>query len=729
MPKTKWPTSAQSRYLTKPGIKRIDGPAKTKGEAKYSYDVNRPQMLVAKILGSPHPHARIRSIDISQAQKMAGVKAVTIMTGPGATPPFDTQVLLWEGYEIAAVAAETEEQAKEALLAIRVDYEVLSHYTDHFSLAKAPADRKPAPQETAVGNTATGFASAAAVVEGSYGMGIVSHCCLESHGQVAEWTGPDKLKYWPSTQAVSPYAGGAAQEFKIPVGNIEVSCQYLGGGFGSKFAVDRWGLEAAKLSKMTGRPVKLMLDRNMELMIAGTRPSTYANIKVGCDKDGVVTAWESTTWGTSGMAGGPNPPLPYVFTNIPNKKTTIQRINANLGPARAWRAPNHPQAALLTMAAIDDLAAAMKMDPYDFVMKNLHLTQRPNVTIDFPKTYREELTKAAELFEWKKKWHPRGQSDSGPVKRGVGLSIHTWRGSGHASQCMCMVSSDGNIELRIGTQDLGTGTRTVLTIVAAETFGVPLEQITVKIGENSYPPSGGSGGSSTIGGISSSSRRACTAALNQVFARVAPSLGVTPEQLEAVNGEVRVIGDAVRSMKWKDAASKIGPTPISVTADRDQPGEPEPLFAADVAGVQMAEVSVDVDTGVARVENLVAVQDCGLVVSKLTCESQVYGSLIMGICSALYEEHVHDHSLGRLMNPNMEFYKFAGIGDIGKLQVHLMTGPGYDERGPVGIGEPPTNSPVASISNAIANAIGVRVRYAPFTPDRILDALEKGGRA
>jgi xanthine dehydrogenase YagR molybdenum-binding subunit len=294
---------------------------------------------------------------------------------------------------------------------------------------------------------------------------------------------------------------------------------------------------------------------------------------------------------------------------------------------------------------------------------------------------------------------------------------------------MCNVTSDGNIELRIGTQDLGTGTRTVLNIIAAETFGVPMEQVTVRIGENSYPPSGGSGGSSTIGGISGSSRRACTAALNEVLARVAPALGVPPDQLEAVNGTVRVIANPSRSITWREAAAKIGPTPISVTADRDKPGEADALWSRDVGGVQMVEVSVDTDTGVAKVENMVAVQDVGLVISKMTCESQVYGALIMGICSALFEEHVHDHNLGRMLNPNMEFYKLAGIGDIGRLQVHLMTGPGYDERGPVGVGEPPTNSPVAAISNAIANAIGVRVRYAPFTPDRILDALEKGGRA
>lgn len=728
MASTKWPTSEKAKYIAK-RIKRVDGPNKTKGAAKYSYDINRPQMLIAKILHSPHPAARVRSIDISAAEKMPGVKAVTIITGPGAPPPGDSGEIRWEGQEIAVVAAETEEQAKEALRTIKVDYEVRPHYTDYFNFDKAPADRKPNPQEQVEGDVAAAFAAAAATIEGTYGMGMVGHCCLEPHGQVVEWKSADSLTVWPSTQAVSGYTGQMSQAVQVPASNVEVSCQYLGGGFGSKFGPDRWGVEAARIAKTTGRPVKLMLERDAELMIAGTRPPTYATIKVGCDKDGILTAWESKAWGTSGIGGQVNPPLPYVFTTIPNRKMFRQPITTNLAQVRAWRAPNHPQAALLTMAAIDDLAAAMNMDTFDFVMKNLHLTERPNVMIAFPKVYREELTKAAELFDWKRKWHPRGQGGSGPVKRGVGLSIHTWRGAGHASQCMCMVNSDGTIEIRQSTQDLGTGTRTVLNIVAAETFGVPLEMVTVKIGESSYPTSGNSGGSSTIGGISPSCRRACTAALNELFAKVAPSIGVAPEQLEAVDGKVQVIGNPSRSITWKEAAAKIGLTPISVTADRDKPGDPDPLFSADVGGVGLVEVSVDTDTGIARVENMVAVQDCGLVMSKMTCESQVYGAMIMGICSALYEESIHDHFLGRQLNPNMEFYKLAGIGDIGRLQVHLMTGPGYDERGPVGIGEPPMNSPVASISNAIANAIGVRVLYAPFTPDRILQALEKGGRA
>jgi xanthine dehydrogenase YagR molybdenum-binding subunit len=735
MASTRWPTSDKAKYLTKPGINRIDGPAKVKGEAKYAYDINRPQMLIAKILSSPHPNAAIRSIDTSAAEKMPGVRAISIMTGPGAAGVSAQRAKLtpqWDGFEVVAVAADTEELAKDAIRAIKVDYEIQPHHVDATNLDAAPAERKPNPATQLQGteeSLAAAFKSAATVVEGTYGIASVAHCCLEAHGQVAEWPAADRLKYDASTQSVTTFNGQVSQAFQMPAANIQVSCQYIGGGFGAKFTVDTWGLVCAELAKKAGRPVKLMLERDQELQIAGMRPSTFSRVKVACDADNNITAWESTTWGTSGMAGansGAN--IPYVFVGIPNSKRTGQRIATNVGPSRAWRAPNHPQAAAVTMTAIEDLAAARKVDPLDFFIKNLALTARPNLTIDFPKVYREELLMGAEMIGWKKKWRPRGTSP-GPVKRGLGLSLATWAGAGHASQCMCLVNSDGTIELRIGTQDLGTGTRTALTIVAAETFSVPLDLITVKIGENTYPASGSSGGSSTIGGISASSRRACTEALNQLLARVAPGLGVAADALEAADGFIRVAAEPGKRLAWKEAAAKIGPTPISVTADRDKPGDQAPLFTGNVGGINMAEVSVDTETGIVRVEEMIAVQDVGLVVSRKTCESQVYGAMIMGVCSALYEELIYDSQTGRLLNPNLEFYKLAGIGDIGRMRVHLMTGPGYDERGPVGVGEPAMNGPVAAIANAVANAVGVRVPVAPFTPDRVLAALQQGGRA
>ncbi len=462
-----------------------------------------------------------------------------------------------------------------------------------------------------------------------------------------------------------------------------------------------------------------MLDRNMELEAAGARPSAYAKIKVGAKQDGTLVAWDSHSWGTGGPTGAGMPPLPYVF-EIPNRSSAHTSISTNTGPARAWRAPDHPQAAALTMCALDDLAAKLQMDPTEFFAHNADLSAGRG------KVYREEIAVAAELADWKKNWHPRGDKTRGHIKRGMGISMHTWGGRGHNSICQVSIHPDGSVETTLGSQDLGTGTRTAIAMVAAETFGVPVEAITVNIGDSKFPASGASGGSTTIGGVSASTRRAAVDARDQLFAIVAPALGVPVDELIAADGRIQAKGDSSKQISWKEACTKLQVKTIQATGRN--PGQCK-LGDSGVGGVQIADVSVDTETGIVKINKMVAAQDCGLIISMKTAESQVYGAMIMGITYALYEERIMDQITGRMLNNNMEFYKLAGIGDIGELVVHMMTGPGYDERGVIGLGEPPVISPGAAISNAIANAIGVRVPTIPLTPDKVLAALAKGGMA
>jgi xanthine dehydrogenase YagR molybdenum-binding subunit len=372
------------------------------------------------------------------------------------------------------------------------------------------------------------------------------------------------------------------------------------------------------------------------------------------------------------------------------------------------------------MGALDDLAARLNMDPVDFFGKNLELAG-PRAAI-----YRDELPIAVELMGWKQKWHPRGDTAAGVVKRGLGLSMHTWGGRGHNSDCDLTLHPDGSVEVKLGSQDLGTGTRTAIMIVAAETLGLPLNAIQLKIGDAEYPPSGPSGGSTTIGGVSASTRRAALLALDGLFAKAAPALNAQPSELEARGGTVRVKGNAGRALSWKQACAKLGAMPLTVRGKNPGPGT---LGSSGVGGVQMADVSVDTETGVVTVNKMVAVQDCGMIVNLKTAESQCYGALIMGISYALYEEKILDPVSGRMLNPNMEFYRLAGLRDVGELVVHMMTNPANDSRGVIGLGEPPVISPGAAISNAVANALGVRVPFLPLTPDRVLEALERNRKA
>ena len=413
------------------------------------------------------------------------------------------------------------------------------------------------------------------------------------------------------------------------------------------------------------------------------------------------------------------PPIPYVLS-IPNQRKEHTAIRNNIGPARAWRAPNHPQAAVITMCALDDLAAKLNMDPLEFFLKNIELA-----TKDRQNTYREELGIASDLMGWKQKWHPRGQNASGNVVRGVGLSMHTWGGRGHASDCDLTLHPDGSVDIKLGTQDIGTGTRTTILIVAADTLGIPMDGIKLYIGDTLYPPSGGSGGSTTPGGVSSSTRRAAVDARDALFAKVAPALNAQPDDLESVNGTVRVKSNPSKSLSWKEACSKLGAMPVTVRGKNPDKSKPPDLTNSGVGGVSMAEVEVDTDTGVVKAKKMVAVQDCGLIIDLKMAESSCYGALIMGISYALFEEKVMDQTTGRMLNPNMEYYRLAGLNDIPELVVHMMTGKGYDERGVIGLGEPPVISPGAAISNAVANAIGVRVPFLPLTPDRVLAALSQ----
>ena len=709
-PDYSWPPMEKRKVMGQ-RLKRIDGPAKSSGRAKYSSDLNLKGMLFAAYQTSPHAHARVTAVDTGAAEKTAGVKAVHVMAAAGTE-------IQWAGYEVAAVAATTEEIAREAARKIKVDYEVMPHLVREDDLSKASARAKQGG-EGVTGDPDKAFQDADAVSEGEYGIPVVTHTCLEPHGQVVQWQG-DNASVWPSTQNIADYANSLAQNLKIPATNIRVKMDYVGGGFGSKFGPDAWALVGSELSrKAGGAPVKVFLDRATDQQVAGNRPSAFAKIKIGGKKDGTITVWQSNSWGTGGIGTANGPAQPYIYTNIPNRRTVHTQVPTNTGPNRAWRAPGNQQASFLTCCAMDDFAAKAGLDPLEVFKINAQYAPTARV-----ETYRYQLDKAAELAEWKKLWKPRGQNGSASVKRGLGIGIGAWRGMGHASQCRTTINPDGSVLVEIGTQDLGTGTRTIITQVVAETLGLQLNQVKLAIGDNALPRDGASGGSTTVGGVSTSSRKSSMNALAKLFEAVAPALGAQPEQLEAVDANIRVKGSPNKSLTWKAACQKLGTAPISEmgTFNGKDGGN---LLTEGAAGAQIADVSVDTETGIVTVNRYVAVQDCGLVINPRLAESQCYGAIIMGISTALFEERIMDEQTGRMLNPDMEYYKLAGIGDIGNIVVHMDIRPEMDQRGVIGLGEPPAIPICAAMSNAVANAIGVRVPRVPLTPDRVLAALER----
>jgi len=702
-----WPPMEKRKIIGKP-YKRVDGPAKSSGKAKYSSDANLPGMLFGVLVTCPHAHARVTSVDMGAAEKSAGVKAVHVISPAGTE-------IQWAGTEVAAIAATSEPLARDAARKVKVAYEVMPHLVREEDLAKAGA-RAKAAGEKVTGDPEKAFQEADAVSEGTYAIPVVTHCTLEPHGGVLTWQG-DKVSYLPTTQNVSGIASTLAPNLKVPVANIHVYQQHIGGGFGSKFSADRWDVASAFLSqKAGGKPVKMFLDRATELATAGNRPSAFAKIRLAGKKDGTITAWQSQSWATGGPGGGGMPPIPYVYGQIPNQRLNHTAVSVNAAPQRAWRAPNNQQASYLTCSAIDDLAAALKLDPMEVFAKNAGYTPRAE-------TYRAQLVKAAELSDWKRLWHPRGESGSGAVKRGLGIGVNAWGGGGHACQVRTVINPDGSVQVESGEQDLGTGTRTIMMQVAAETLGLPLTAVNLRIGDTNYPPGGSSGGSTTVGGASSATRKSAVNAVTKLFEMVAPALGTQPDQLEAVDGRIQVKGNASKSLTWRAACRKMGPTKISEIGD-NQPRNPMGLNASGVGGVEVADVSVDTETGLVKLNKFVCVQDCGLIINPRTAESQCFGAITMGICTALYEERIMDELTGRMLNTDLDFYKLAGIGDIGEIVVHLDIAPEHDKRGVIGLGEPPAIGVQAAIGNAVANALGVRVPGMPVTPERVLAALE-----
>lgn len=696
-------------------VDRIDGVEKASGHAKYSTDVNPQGTLFARLLTSPHAYAKITALDVEPAKKVAGVCAVYVFPGrqPGAA-------ILFEGHPIVAVAAETPAQAADGVNAIRIEYEVLDHFVDETNLAVGYERGRAKPQKASEeGDLGGALADADTVVSGFYGIRTITHMCLEPHGSHCQWPADGELLVHLSTQNVSGTPNQFAQPLGIDAAKVTVNCEYIGGGFGSKFSADEWGVACAALSRETGRPVRLHLDRATELQIAGNRPSGFAEVTLACDENGKITAWDSHHWGTSGPDGGTVSQVPYVI--VPkNRRVKVTGLATNCGPARAWRAPNHPQACALTDTAIDDLAAEMEMDPYDLFLKNLDLVGSDANPKDVYRrsVYADEMAIAARLMDWKGLWKPRGLWTEGHEKHGLGMGLHTWGGRAGGGKCTVRIRPDGTVETMAGTQDLGTGTRTVIAITLAETFGIPLSKVKVNIGSSKYPACGGSGGSTTVGGVSGPHRRAGLQALWKIFDLVAAKHKVDAASLSAVDGQIKSGDKTVCS--WEEAARLTAPMGLEVAGEG--PAD-DGLTNDQVGGVQMAHVAVDPETGVVRMVKYVAVQDMGTIINRKAAESQILGAMIMCIAYALSEERIMDNATGRFINANLRDYKLPRIGDIGELVVELYEPDSEYARGVVGLGEPPVISGGAAISNAVANAIGKRVPILPLTPKRVLDTL------
>lgn len=732
-------------------IPRYDGASKVSGTAKYASDVQLPGMLYARFVNSDRPHARILSIDASAAEKYPGVKAVHViehirgqaeLQDKSKEIPSRYPVVRYAGQPIAAVAGTTPAAALEATRLVRVKYETMPFVVDPEKARQAnapvvfpgPASEagtagggggpQDAPQRGNVrgpnrgrrdsgpkGDVEKGFAESDVIVEAEYRTQVQTHSALETHGVVADWK-PEGLTVWASTQSTMSVRDELAEIFNLPKSRIRVITEYMGGGFGAKFGAGNTGAVAAHLSRKAGAPVRLFCDRKEEQWATGNRPSSHQFVKAGAKKDGTFHALRWISYGTAGVGTGAGTAGPAQnLYDCPNLYTEEYDVFTNAGPAAAMRAPGHPQGAFGLEQTIDALAEKLGMDVLQFMDKN-----------DPSPARRQERRIGAEKFGWAQKRRKPG-SDPGPVKRGVGVAQSVWyRINNMDSACEVRIHKDGSVEAMSAVQDIGGGIKTVIAQVVAEELGLQPREISVRIGDTHSPPGPPSGGSMTTTSITPAVRNAAYRVKEQFLREIASAWRVPIQGVSLSDG--KVVSTSGKSVGFRQAAALLPIETLSVTARRSpEYGKREMMF---LGGVQFAEVAVDTETGIIRVERVLAVHDCGRPMNLLSLESQVNGGILQGISYALFEDRRLDRNTGIMVNPNLEEYKVIGAKDMPHIEVHFIED--YLARSSTdagGIGEPAKIPTAAAVANAVYNAIGVRIYELPMTPARVLAAMGK----
>lgn len=747
--------------------KRIDARLKVTGAARYTADIQLAGMLYGRLFRSPHAHARIRSIDLSEARRHPGVRAVHIVTRAvggarersdkpsaiEAKTTFDSAtgvpVVKYVGQPIAAVAATSDRAAREACELIKVEYDLLPFVIDLHDAMKPDAPKvfegpteqegtaggggalKGLPQKGNIrgpevrgmfggdrGDTRAGFAEADVVVENEYRTQIQMHSALEPHGIIADWR-DDGLTVYASTQGTTALRGEIATVFGLPKSKVRVITEYMGGGFGAKFGAGNYGLAAILLSKQAKAPVKLMHDRKEEQTCSGFRPSTSQKLKIGAKSDGSLTAVQLESHGTAGTSLGAG--VGWAAQNMykcANFASEHYDVLTNQSPGCAFRAPGQPQGCFALEQAIDELSDKLHLDPIALRDK-----------IDTNDTRKEQRRVGAQAFGWSSR--KAAGADSGSIKKGIGMAQGEWpRFVDMNSSCEIRFTNDGSFEILSSVQDIGTGIRTVLAQVVAEELGLKATDVVVCIGDTYFPAGPASGGSVTTGSISPAVRKAAYQMKLKIFDMAAEKLNCEPADLTMSDGHVSKKNSGEK-IALKKLAKELPVDQVSIVASRspDYGGFEQGDFLGfgRLSSVQFAEVRVDTDTGRIYVDRIAAVHACGRPINPIAIESQINGGVLQGISWALYEYRHTDKNTGIVVNPNVEQYKLAGAREVPQIDIHLLEEYlGRSATDATGIGEPAIVPTAAAIANAVFNAIGVRIYSLPMTPDKVLDALARG---
>lgn len=733
-----WPPDADLRVVGS-SAPRVDGFDRVTGKAAYTYDVHPPGMLWGRILRCPYPHARIARIDTSRAQLLSGVRAVLTHLNAPALRWKDGQLLLdavarYEGYEVAAVAADDEQTAEDAVDLISIEYEELPFVLDPEEALRpnAPQVRPKGnlsgghPQLYERGNLDLGWSEAEVMVEETFRTQAALHNPLEPHGSVVQWDG-DALTVWDSTQHVFGVRSELAAILGLPLNQVRVITRYMGGGFGSKQELDKQTVLAALLARAAGRPVKIMLGRAEENLVGGHRHPTVQRLRIGARKDGTLTAIHLHclipigAWGSPAVVDGPVREL----YNCANVRTESYAVYTNEGPARAFRAPGYVEGTFALESAMDMLAEQLGKDPLELRLAN-HAERDQVLNRDYSdKKLREAYRVAAEKIGWSQWQQTKSSRGDGEAplatrKRGIGMGSQIWGGGGGPpAYVVVRVNSDGTVEVITGTQDIGSGTRTGLAQIAAEQLGVPLSSVRVTLGDTEsgyYAPV--SAGSMTISSVGPAVQAAAEDARRQLVEMAAQLLKVAPDRVVAEDG---FFSEAASPDHRKSIAEVLSSFNHAMVIGKGSRGPNRAGYSLRTFGAQFAEVEVDIETGRVRVLRMVAVHDCGRVVNPRLVRSQFEGGIIQGLGYALTEERVMDERTGRVLNPSFAEYLVPTSLDVPEMDASALdrADPNSNSLGAKGVGELPIIPTAPAIANAIYDATGIRMTSLPMSVHRL----------
>ena len=739
---------------------RPDGVDKVTGRAQYGADVQLNGLLHAKVLRSPHAHARIKSINTAQAAAHPGVQAVvTAQDLPFASLTKEelggdytrlkyasdhmlaSDKALFKGHPVAAVAAVNPHTAEEALALIEVDYEPLPPVVDVRSAMQSDApllheemrtnamgEIGAAPSNIAAhlsyekGDAAQGFAEADVVIEREFTTASVHQGYIEPHNSTAFWNSDGQLNLWTSTQGAFAVRGAVADVLRLPVSKVKVTPMEIGGGFGGKITAYLDSI-AALLSRKAAAPVKQLMTRAEVFEASGPAPGSWMKVKVGARNDGRITAVQAEVAMDAGAY--PGSPVMQAMTcafacyDVEHGKVDGYDVVVNKPKTAAYRAPGSPQAAFGVESVMDEVARKLGLDPIEFRLRNA--AKEGTRRIEGPVARRIGFVECLEAA----RSHDHYQTAVAGENRGRGVAAGYWMNRGFQSSCVITVNFDGTVSLIMGSVDIG-GTRASIAQQAAETLGLAYEDVKPTVVDtDSIGFTFITGGSRTSFATGLAAIEAAEDVKAQMVARAAKIWDTAEDDVEYADGEVRHKSDPELRLGFKELARQLATTggTISGQANVDPAGE------GNSYAVHLADVEVDPETGKTAVTRYTAVQDVGKAVHPSYVEGQMQGGVVQGIGWALNEEYCFDDA-GRMLNPTFLDYRMPTSLDLPMIDTVIVevANPGHPY-GVRGVGEVPIVPPMAAIANAIHQATGARPDSLPMSPGKILESQWENGSA